>query len=260
MTVKSFFLNLIALSCTQIGFAQIVTPTIPPPTEIKVKKEKDKEKSKEKKAITDSVQKTNEYVISYIPHNSTRSLTSNVAPYGKLLGELADEKSITNHDFEVVFRNQINKTIGLKFGLRFANTGEKYKLQIGDSTYSYITKYRYVALPIGVDFGFTLSPAITWISSATLLPQLNAGRVRKTTTVSDKDKTVVTSDKSTDKINTAVFGVAFTTGLKFRLSTNVNFYISPEARFNLSNTFMKQSPYVHKAKTFGLVFSLGIRI
>jgi hypothetical protein len=247
-------LNLISLIICSV-VSNVVLSQIEVPKEVQLPTVK-----KDKVKVKDSIVKTNELLISYIPHTSSRSLTTNEAPYGKALGVYADETSIVNHDFELSFRAPMKKGLGYKLGMRYATFGEQYKFQLVDSIYTYRTTYKYVALPIGLDYKLKLTSGISWYSSIAFLPQLNLGRKQEVSNTTSKNKETKTTDKSATKVNQATVGFVISTGIRISLARNVHFYAMPEFRINTSNTFISQAPFIHKAKTFGVLFGFGIGI
>ncbi len=247
-------LNLISLICFSV-VSNAVLSQIEVPKEVQLPKVK-----KEKVKVKDSIVKTNELLISYIPHSSSRTLVSNEEPYGKVLGVYADETSTVNHDFELSFRAPMKKGLGYKLGMRYATFGEQYKFQLVDSIYTYQTTYKYIALPIGLDYKLKLTNGLAWYSSVSFMPQMNLGRKQEVSNTTSKGKETKTTDKSATKVNQATIGFVISTGIRLSLAKNVHFYAMPEFRINTSSSFISQAPFIHKAKTFGVLLGFGIGI
>lgn len=186
--------------------------------------------------------------------STNRSLSENGELYGEPLGERQFETSLNTWSFAVGLRNKIHKYIFWDGGLAFYKNGEQYKFTDVDTMFAYQTTYSYIAMPLRINFVYGNNIKIS--AGAGLVPQMFVGYRQEQqweTTTDSSDKLTI---KTNSGYNPFVLSAIFNVGLTLDFQSNWSLLVSPEARIQLNTGYTPTSPYVHKARAYGISFGL----
>ncbi len=222
------------------------------------KEEKERKEKKAKELIEkDSLSATSLYFNanwSYTP----RKLEENEGLFGDSLGERANETAGNRWSFGLGFRNQLHKYIALEGGIAFMRNSEKYNFEGVDTSYSYVTEYSYLALPIkvyytyGKDFKFLGGVGITPQMFVRYKQDLNY----KTTEGKEESETI----KSTTGFSSFVISATVSAGVQIELGKRVSVQVIPEYRIQLNSSNTKQDAYKHYARAIGVNAGIVVRL
>lgn len=243
-------LAIIAVGSSFLASAQIVTKKTNLPKDSIVKTESSTPSS------------TTSYYLGAGRNNSFRELQENDAPYGRPLGNRANETKLKVWSYEIGIRAQLNKHLQIDGGLALERFGEQYSAtgstELGDSTFSYQSKYTFISIPIqlygtvGDDFklyaGGGISPGI--------VSQFN----REVTQLDSLGGTTVTTSNQPEKLNSFLLNARLSGGLQWKWNPNVGIYMNYTYILGLTSTYGKQDPFKHYARygclRFGITFNL----
>lgn len=250
---------LVLLTVHSFSFSQIESGKVggEKKTEQKIEKIKPA-KVKTPKEITPFVSSSTKLEIGMNVGMGFRSLSQNKSVFGEALGTKSEETPLFVSGYNLGIRSQLNSNFHLHFGFSLAQTGEQYRFEQADTLSAYQTKYTYFAVPIGIQF--VAGKKLRFVAGLGLQPQLLA---KTSTNLEFRDRyNATSSDKTSSKIGKQFFtlGSYANLGLEFQASKKVSVYLLPEIRYNLTNTFGKQEPHVHKGQFFGAQFGISIGI
>jgi hypothetical protein len=251
---QSFRLQLLIILISSSVFGQIETGKTTGTPEKKNKKKEDRDMLVIQKAPT------SEFYLGGSLGMSTRFLIENEGLFGKPLGERTNEKSIFTGGATIGFRNQIKRNWWIDFGASLAKNGESYdfKSTVNDSSYSYKTNYTYFAIPIKLQYMTT--GKVKFIAGVGVQPQLFMGYNQKINWTDSLNVGSNSTIKDNKQINFFTIAAIGNIGLSWQIKPRVAFYLLPEIRMQLNNSFQKQSAYIHKGLFYGVQagFSFGI--
>lgn len=250
---------LVLLTVHSFSFSQIESGKVNEGKKNEKKVEKTKvpkvQKVKEKKEFVSS---TTNLEIGINLGMGYRDLAENKTIFGKPLGSKTEETPLFVNGYNLGIRSQLNTNFHLHFGFSLVQTGEQYRFEKSDTLSAYQHKYTSFAVPIGIQY--VVGEKIRFVAGIGLQPQLLA----KTSTKSQfRDaKNAETSSSSSNKKGMQFFtlGSYLNFGIEYQLSQRISIYLMPEIRYNLTNTFGKQEPYVHKGQFFGAQFGISIGV
>lgn len=250
--MKVFILIISVLFFNINTFSQILIGE--PETGAKEKVEKDQEtlvKTKAKKELASSGSAM--YLISNWSFTN-RLLKPNGPVFGDTLGKRADEASLNTWSFGIGIQNQLNKSLMWDGGISFLRNGESYSYIQSDSTFSYSTTYMYISMPLRLNY--TIGNKIKLYAGAGLIPQMFLGyqQVQKWTHPDNSEETATIKAKS--GYNPFVLSGVFNLGVMLNMGGNWNLIISPEARLQLTSSYLKQADFIHKSRAYGISFGL----
>jgi len=189
--------------------------------------------------------------------NTFRSLKPNDNLFGEDIGKRADEMNANFWSFGIGIRTFLSDHIRFTTGLGFVRNGEKYSFLGEDSTFKYTTTYRYVTMPLILDFVY--GKELKFSIGGGVMPQMMLGYTQEqnwTNSVNAKGS-FTDKRKGTDQLfNPFILSAVVNAGVQYKHSTYWSIYFIPEVRFQLPNTFSKNAPYIQKATAIG--FNLGL--
>jgi hypothetical protein len=251
---QSFRLQLLIIFISSSVFGQIETGKTTGSPEKKIKKTKNKEMLVVQKIPTSAFYVGGSFGL------SSRLLSENEGLFGKSLGERANEKSIFTGGATIGFRNQIKRNWWIDFGASLAKNGESYdfKSTVNDSSYSYKTNYTYFAIPIKLQY--MTAGKVKFIAGVGVQPQLFMSYNQKINWTDSLNVGSNSTIKDNKQINFFTIAAIGNIGLSWQMKPRVAFYLLPEIRMQLNNSFQKQSAYIHKGLFYGVQagFSFGI--
>lgn len=188
--------------------------------------------------------------------NTFRSIKSNNNLFGEEIGKRADETNANFWSFGIGIRTFLSDHVRFTTGLGFVRNGEKYSFLGEDSTFKYTTTYRYVTMPLLVDFVY--GKDLKFSIGGGVIPQMILGYTQEqnwTNSVNAKGS-FTDKRKGTDQLfNPFVLSAVVNAGVQYKYSTYWSIYFIPEVRFQLPSTFSKNAPFIQKATAIG--FNLG---
>ena len=188
---------------------------------------------------------------------ASRDLTENKGLFAKPLGERDKETSIIVPSFTVGVKTILKNNFYLDLGVSYAASGEKYSFKLADSTYSYKSTYSYFAIPIKVQYIY--GNKLKLIAGLGIQPQIFVG-YKKDINYTDVDGKSGEQTIKKDDINFFSIAALANLGVSWQFRKNTSLFIIPELRYDLSNTYLKQAPYVRKGMFIGGQIGLSIAI
>jgi hypothetical protein len=185
---------------------------------------------------------------------TNRLLKENKGIYGDTLGKRADETSLNLWSYGIGIQNTINKYLMWDGGIALTRNGESYKFTEGDSTFAYQTYYTYISMPLRINY--TVGKAVKFYVGTGLMPQIfwNYKQDQKWSNgQNDSGKETI---KTKSGYNSYVLSGLFNVGVMLNFGNGWSLLVSPEARLQLTSSYMSQDSYIHKARAYGITFGL----
>ena len=235
-----------------LGFSQILIGEPQPDA-------KSENKKKDKKSVSDTLKAKKEpsgtsiyFVTNWSATN--RSLSENGDLFGEPLGERANEIGLNTWSFGLGFQNEFAKHFMWDGGISFMRNGESYSFLGTDTAYSYQTTYSYISMPVRLNY--TVGNDFKFYAGAGLIPQMFMGykQERQWTRADNSDETETI--KSKNGYNSFVISAVMNIGMMVNFNNGWSLLVSPEARFQLNSSYMKQDAYIHKGRAYGVTFGL----
>ena len=188
--------------------------------------------------------------------NVNRTLSPNENFIPGVIGDRANETALRTYSFGLGLKGHLTKRIIWDGGISYLQNGEQYEYIAFsmDTSFSYQTYYKYIAMPLKLNF--IVGNFVQFYGGIGILPQLFLSYRQNQqweTTLGSKGTEII---KSKNDYNSFVTSVLVNLGLSITTSKGVGVFISPEYRHQLQNGYGKLSSYRHK--NFGLGVSLGI--
>jgi hypothetical protein len=224
--------------------------------QVELSKETTKEKkAKEKKEKTEKKKDNATSVFLTANWSSTnRKLIENDGLFGKPLGEREFEKSSNAWSFELGFRNKIHKNISWEGGISLMQNAESYLFEGADSTYSYKTKYMYIAMP--VKLYYTYGESFKLLAGGGIVPQMFLGYKQDIEYTNSLDETTTEEVKLKSGYSPFVISAVVNIGTQIKLGGNWSFLFVPEYKIQLTTSNEKNSAYKHYGRSLGFNFGL----
>jgi len=244
-------LFLALLSCFSLpSFAQIESG----------KKGEKKKKIKTTEAVSTSTKPLEDYTLlslSYAHGSAFRLLKTNGDFYGDSLGEKSREQRLNTSAVYLGANSKLSKNLYLDFGLGFQQFGEQYEHEFTDSTVNYKTKYSTVVLPFKLHF--QVGKKVIFFVNTGIQAQLLAGYSNEYTVKKGSAETTTETHLLKFK-NTFSLASTSSLGIQFPFSPKTCLIVSGDYIQQVSSTFNKQAPYIHKSNFYGFKIGLGFKI
>lgn len=221
--------------------------------EQKMKDESEDEIQKKKNKKELSITGRNVYM-GISPGQSFRTLAPAETNFAKPLNQKANEKPIFSIRYQAGMQVILAKHLMLEFGFTYTFQGEQYsfKDEASDSTYAYHNKYRYIGVPLTIN-GIFGNESIRFYFGGGIAPMMFINQYEKInyTTETGSTNEIIRNirDSRYNQFNLMVLGRI---GLQGNFSKHFGYYIAPEFRYNLLNTFEKQYQHVHHQMAWGI--------
>lgn len=213
----------------------------------KEKKEKDKKEKKEVgKDNSTSVFLTSNW--SY----TTRKLIENDGLFGKPLNEREFESGSNAWSFELGLRNKIHKNVSWEGGISYMQNAESYSFESGDSSYSYRTRYAYIAMP--VKLYYTYGESFKLLAGGGIVPQMFMGYKQVVSYKQSNGDEVSETVKLKSGYNPFVVSAVLNIGTQINLGGNWSFLFVPEYKIQLTSSYAKNAAYKHYGRSLGFNF------
>lgn len=245
-----YLLTLFVIGSSISGFSQIVTKTNIPKDSISKTKDPNGPKS------------TTSYYLGTGRNNSFRLLKENDEPYGKPLGNRANETHLKIWSYELGIREQLNNYLQLDGGIALERFGEQYSAtgatELGDSTFSYKSMYSFISVPIQL-YG-TVGDDFKLYGGAGISPGIVSSFNQEVTRIDSLGSTNTVTTNKPERLNSFLFSTRLSAGLQWKWNKNLGIYMNYTYFVGLTSTYNKQDPYKHYARygclRFGLMFQI----
>jgi len=195
-------------------------------------------------------------------NNSFRVLQENDEPYGRPLGNRENETKLKIWSYEIGMRSQLNNYLQLDGGVAIERFGEQYSAtgptELGDSTFSYTSKYAFISLPIQL-YG-TLGDDFKLYGGGGISPGIVSAFNQEITRLDSLGSTKTTTSNKPEKLNSFILSARLSAGLQWKWNKNLGIYMNYTYLFGLTSTYNKQNPYEHYARygclRFGITFEM----
>lgn len=260
---KSAWTLLLLLLCSQVSFAQI---------EIGNKKEEDRKKEqKMKDEVEEEIKKKKKakmplaitgrnIYVGVSLGQAYRTLVPADNIFSRPIEQKADEKKIFSFRAQAGMQAVLWKHFMIDFGFTYTEQGEQYSFEDpdSDSSYSYINKYRYIGVPLTAN-GIFGGEYVRFYFGGGIIPLMfiNQGQNLSytTTTGTGTDELLTYRDNKYNQFNMMALGRI---GMQFNFTKHVGFYLAPEIRYMLFNTFEKQYKHKHNQWAWGVDFGFVV--
>jgi hypothetical protein len=187
---------------------------------------------------------------------SFRYLESNGELYGDSLGLRANETSLNTWSYGVGIQNQLTKHVMWDGGISFVNNGESYLFTGKDTSYAYQTYYKYISMPLRLNYTYSLGSSLKLYVGGGLLPQLFSSYRQERQWTTSKNYKEEETIKTKTGYNTFAISALFNVGFMLNFENNWSLLVSPEARIQFNSSYTTQAEYVHKNRAYGVTFGL----
>jgi hypothetical protein len=185
---------------------------------------------------------------------TNRSLVPNGDLFGKELGKRVDETSLNTWSFGIGLRNRFGSNYFWDGGISFYRNGESYLFTDMDTMFAYQTYYNYIAMPLRVNA--FVGDKFKFSAGAGIVPQMFSSYRQEqqweTTTQSKGKETIKTKSGYNSFAVSAIVNI----GLTMDFDNGWSVLVSPEFRWQLTSSYTKIAPYIHKGQAYGVTFGL----
>ncbi len=256
---KTTFTFILVFILSGTSFAQI---------EIGNKKEKDRKKEqkmkdevegeiekkkKEKKPL--AVTGRNVYLGTSLGQ-SYRTLVPSDNIFSRPLEQKVDEKMVFSYRVAAGMQVVLWKHFMVDFGFSYVEHGEQYAFEddSSDSTYSYRNRYRYIGVPITANAIFG-GERVRFYFGGGFVPMMfiNQGQdlIYTTKEGTRTEENINFRDNKYNQFNIMAIGRL---GMQFNFTKHVGFYLAPEIRYVMLNTYDDQYKHNHHQWAWGVDF------
>ncbi|MFM6946344.1 MAG: hypothetical protein ACKOWX_07395 [Flavobacteriales bacterium] len=186
-----------------------------------------------------------------------RELVSNDAFLPTPLGERANEIPLTAWSQQLGICAGLGQHFYLDGGVSWLQNGEAYsfKATASDSTYSYQTHYRYLALPLQLKF--TAGNKLKVYGGLGLVAALYQGYKQDIQWTNPLGAKYDDQIKINNNMNSSTLSWLASAGLEATLDENYSFRVGVLYRKQVNNSYSPYEDYIHKSFGWGLNFGLS---
>lgn len=190
--------------------------------------------------------------------STNRLLKVNEGLFGDSLGKREDETKRNLWSFGLGIRSELTENLAWEGGIAYMQNGEEYAIEELDTAFSYTTSYSYISMPIKLLY--TYGNKIKLITGAGFVPQMLVG-YKQSQKWTDSDNVDGSAEITARKgLSTFVLSAVFDLGVEVRMAENWTFYIVPEYKLQLSNSFDEKNSFKHYGRSFGINVGIGIAL
>lgn len=189
-----------------------------------------------------------------------RELTPNANFLAVPLGQRAFETPLTAWSHQLGIQTGLSKHIIFDGALSWMQNGESYTWQSSetDSSFSYQTRYRYLALPLHLKYSF--GQKISIYTGAGLIPALYQSYrqdVQWTNALGAKYDNQI---KVNNNMNSFTISWSCVAGMEIPMNASVRLRFGVQFRQQLNNSYNPYQDYIHKSKAICFNFGLSKKI
>ena len=249
LIITTTFLLLFSISFSQITISE---------------DQKNKKPSRPNLQYTDPIKSfkdiNSNFYISMNTSSSFRDLKTNEAFLLIPLNERVNETPLFTNSYTLGVNGHIFNGLGWDGAISFMQNGEQYLFSDTDTLFAYKTKYSYFSMPIRIYYNFDFTKRIGLKLGAGVIPSLfiNYKQDQNWETSGGSSETnLIQTDVG---FNSAIFNLNTYLYFTYRLSQEFGFFIGPEYRYQLSNSYQTTADYKHYTRAFGVTFGFCKRL
>lgn len=238
-----FFINIL----TSFGFGQIQIGGNEP-------KGKKMKNEKAKKDPNDSTKYDIRVFLGTTYANTFRTLTPNKNElFGDSLGVRANETSRPAWSFHLGVNNDISKYLMWEAGVSFIQNGERYHFSDTDTSHNYSAKYSWIGVPLKLYFKHDFNKLRLQIGVGAI-PHMQL-KFRRTDVFTNREGVETTTEiKTTTGMNNFGISAVGNIGVHYSITNRFGVYATFEYRHQLTSSYLKTYPYVHRGISIGANF------
>lgn len=179
--------------------------------------------------------------------------------FGQELGIRADEKPLWTYSFELGYRVKTNERTSLEFGVEYFQMGLQYRTPNDTAFVGYDRKIQGFSTPIRLvvkPFSLGSNGDFKVLASVGIMPKMLMAAKYTDITQNEFGKEERTISKETNSYNLFNFDALVNLGFQWNFGENLGLFFLPEFRFQLLDSYMKQTPYIQRY--YGLFLRTGI--
>lgn len=240
-----FFINIL----TSFGFGQIQIGGDEPKGK-KAKKEQVKRESNDSTKYGVRVFLGTTYATTF------RTLTPNKNDlFADSLGVRANETSRPAWAFHLGVTNDISKYLMWEAGVSFIQNGERYRFSDTDTSHNYSAKYSWIGVPLKLYFKHDFNKLRLQVGVGAI-PHMQM-KFRKTDVFTNQEGVETTTEvKTTTGMNNFGISAVGNVGVHYSITNRFGAYVMFEYRHQLTSSYLKTYPYIHKGTSIGVNFGL----
>ena len=188
-----------------------------------------------------------------------RTLKVNEGLFADSIGLRSEEDRNTFTSFKIGFNAPINKSFQFEGGLSFVRNGENYAFDGGDTTFNYVNTYRYIGMPLGVNF--KRGEDFQFIAGAGIMPGLFISYTQDQTWISKTNTpgdSIVKIRSGNSDFNSIVLSGYVQAGVQLKLSQNYSVFVLPRYRLQFTNSYGRFNGLIHNANAWGVSYGLTV--
>ena len=135
---------------------------------------------------------------------------------------------------------------------------EKYNFEGVDTSFSYVTEYSYLALPIKVYY--TYGKEFKFLGGVGITPQMFVRYKQERNWETTEGKEESETFKTTTGFNSFAISATILAGVQIELGKRAAIQIIPEYRIQLNSSNTKQDSYKHYARAIGVNAGIVVRL
>lgn len=166
------------------------------------------------------------------------------------LGYRADERSKAYWSFHIGFTSDINKHLMWEAGVSFMRNGEQNSFSSPDTSYNYVNRHSWIGVPLKLYFKHDLKK-IRFQIGVGAIPhmQLKYKSVGMYTDINGKEiSTELKTIKGMNNFGVSLIGNA---GIHYSFTKRIGMYLQFEYRHQLTSSYWKTDPYIHRGTVIG---------
>lgn len=247
--ILTFFINIL----TSFGFGQIQIGGDQP----KGSKEK---KEKEKKEVNGSTSYDSKVFLGTTYASTFRTLEPNKNDlFADSLGARADETHRPVWSFHLGFTSDISRNFMWEAGISFLRNGEQYSFSATDTSHTYNSRYSWLGVPLKFYFKHDFNQLRLQVGIGAI-PHMQM-KFRRTDTFKNNDNVESTIEtKTINGMNTFGVSAVGNIGLHYSITNRFGVYALFEYRHQLTSSYLKTYPYIHRGTAIGANFGLTFGI
>ncbi|MDG1841917.1 MAG: hypothetical protein P8I93_06190 [Crocinitomicaceae bacterium] len=172
------------------------------------------------------------------------------------LNDRANEIPLFTNSFTLGVNGKIYKNIGWDGAMSFIQNGEQYVFSAIDSSFSYKTRYRYISMPVRINYTIKFGSRFGCKLGVGIAPLLFINYKQDQEWQTSEGSTGTNSIKTNVGFNTAVFNFSSYLYFIYRLPSNFGLFVGPEYRYQLNNSYEKTADYKHYSRALGITFGV----
>lgn len=240
-----FFINIL----TSFGFGQIQIGGNDP-------QDKNGKKEKVKKDPNDTTKYGIRLFLGTTYAGTFRTLAPNKNDlFADSLGIRANETSRPAWSFHLGITNDISKHLMWEAGISFIQNGERYSFSDTDTSHSYSAKYSWIGVPLKLYFKHDFNKLRLQVGIGAI-PHMQLKFRRTDVFKNQKGVETTVETKTTTGMNNFGISAVGNIGVHYSITNRFGAYVLFEYRHQLTSSYLKTYPYIHRGTSIGANFGL----